>query len=175
MPGIPLHYGRKTPMMIRVRLQKKLFWKSRSTGWDSAICPPIGRGSMKKNVDYILRTLTQMKEFLDARNIKLDVGIYPDEFQVNEALLFRIFQTFNLEKDQFEVELPQRLLAEHCVSGNIEFMDLLDSFRREGAEKPLYLNRDSHWNPAGNELAADVLFRFLAPQIDAAFTAGKTE
>jgi len=132
--------------------------------------PAHKNGVYKKNIDFILQTFTQMKEFLDARNIKLVVGIYPAEFQVNGDLLTRVCQTFNIEKDQLNVALPQRILEEHFISQNIHYVDLLDSFRKEGKEKKLYLNRDTHWNPAGTELVSDMLFQSLVPQIDTIFT-----
>jgi hypothetical protein len=119
-----------------------------------------------ENIDFILTTFTQMKEFLDNRNIELAVGIYPDEFQVDEELLSQVFLTYNLERGDYDVDLAQRLLKRHLDDLNVNYTDLLDSFKKETLKRRLYLLRDTHWNPAGNEFAADLLFQFLLPHVD---------
>ena len=130
--------------------------------------PSRGKGAFGKNIDFILTTFTQMKEFLDARNIELAVGIFPDEFQVNENLLSQVLRTYNLERDEYDVDLAQRLLKKHLDDLNVNYTDLLGSFKKESMKRRLYLLRDTHWNPAGSEFAADLLFQFLLPHVDAA-------
>jgi hypothetical protein len=130
--------------------------------------PSREKGAFGKNIDFILTTFTQMKELLDARNIELVVGIYPDEFQVDEDLLSQVLQAYNLERDEYDIEFMQRLLKRHLDDLNVGYTDLLDSFKKEAMKRRLYLLRDTHWNPAGNELAADMLFQFLLPHVDTA-------
>ena len=45
----------------------------------------------QQQIDYIFQSIDKMKQLLRSRNIKFVVGIYPDEFQVNESLLNHIF------------------------------------------------------------------------------------
>jgi hypothetical protein len=129
--------------------------------------PSYARGVYGKNIDYILQAFNRMKELTDSRNIQLVAGIYPDEFQVDDDLMSRVFTTFNLERDQFDPELMQRLLRERLDSLKLDYVDLLGAFREKEKEERLFLLRDTHWNAAGIELAADRLFRFLVPKTDA--------
>ena len=52
-------------------------------------------------------------------------------------------------------------LAAHGVS----FFDLLPSFKREAATTRLYKPQDTHWNIAGNALAASTLAPVLREQL----------
>lgn len=128
--------------------------------------PSYREGKYGKNIEYILRTFDRMKELLDQRGIGLFVAIYPDEFQVNNALLARVFHAFNLPKDQYDIELMQRILHSHFEKEGICYIDMLDSYRAKNREEPLYLKRNTHWNRSGNMLAAEILFQVLSPRIN---------
>jgi hypothetical protein len=135
-----------------------------------SICqvPSYEKGIYSKNIEYILQSFSQMKELLDDHGIQLAVGIYPDEFQVDDALLDKIFQTYDLDRALFDTTLIQRVLEDHLRAANIDFVDLLGEFRAKGKDKRLYLLRNTHWNKDGIALAADLLFQFLVPKTDAA-------
>ncbi len=60
--------------------------------------------------------------------------------------------------------LGHRILREHLEAQAIPFVDLTDAFRRATAAETLYLERDTHWNAAGNRLAAAVLAQYLTEQ-----------
>jgi hypothetical protein len=49
---------------------------------------------------------------------------------------------------------------------DIPYIDLTDGFRAEGTKQDLYLFRGTHWNSAGNLLAADILFDELAKRVE---------
>ena len=94
------------------------------------------------------------------------MAIYPDEFQVNEALLKTIIEKFRLRPADFDLELAQNLLKSFLASKAIPFMDFLDRFRAEGKKQQLYLLRNTHWNKAGNQLAAEILFEDLVKRVN---------
>ena len=119
-------------------------------------------GIYRQNIDYIFQSIDGMKELLDSRNIKFVVGIYPDEFHVNENLLHQIFTKFELEKEHYELMFGQNLLKRYLESKKIQYIDMTEEFRAEGKKKPLYLPRDTHWNEAGNELAAKIIFKKIS-------------
>ncbi len=123
-------------------------------------------GRYKERIDYILNSISQMNALLKTRRIRFVVAIYPDEFQVNENLADEIFSKFGLERKDYELELQQRLLKEYLNSEGIPFVDLLDDLKREQRGQNLYKYRDTHWNDAGNELAANLLFDYLVGMID---------
>ena len=113
---------------------------------------------LQANVDYILQSISEMDALLKSRNIKLVVAIYPDEFQVNEPLLKGVFEKYKLKPEDYDLKLAQNLLKQFLESKGIPVIDFLDRFQAEGRKKDLYVPRDSHWNSAGNQLAADILF-----------------
>jgi len=112
-------------------------------------------------IRYIFQSISEMRDLLHSRDIGFVVGIYPDEFQVNSDLLNQVFERFSLEREDYDNELTQRILKEYLDLEHIPSVDFLDEFRRKGREIPLYLLRDTHWNEAGNELAAEIIFRYV--------------
>jgi len=123
-------------------------------------------GTYEKNIDFIFQSLSQMQNLAIANQIRLFVGIYPDEFQVNEKLQLQLFRDFGLEKTNYDLEFMQTLLSEYLDANRIPYVDLLKAFQTHGKTEPLYLCRNTHWNQAGNELAANIIFQYLLPQID---------
>jgi hypothetical protein len=94
------------------------------------------------------------------------VAIYPDEFQVNDTVLKAIFDKYKLNSQDYDLRLAQNLLKSFLQSKGIPFIDLLDRFRAEGKQHDLYSLRDTHWNCAGNQLAADILLEDLAKRVE---------
>jgi len=48
-----------------------------------------------------------------------------------------------------------------CRTHNIHCLDMLGQFQEQGKTGMLYASRDTHWNEAGNRLAADLIFKYL--------------
>lgn len=49
-----------------------------------------------------------------------------------------------------------------CRQNHIHCLDLLAQFQEQGKSPPLYILRDTHWIEAGNRLAAEAIFKYLA-------------
>ena len=113
------------------------------------------------NIDYILRSIAELAALLKAHQTRFVVAIYPDEFQVNQDLARAIFTRFKLNPDDYDLAFAQKLLQAFLDDKGIPCIDLLERFRAEGQRQPLYKLRNTHWNEAGNELAAQVLFDTL--------------
>lgn len=122
-------------------------------------------GTFDRHVKLIFDSLSAMQDLLEARKIKLLVAIYPDEFQVDEGLLNRVLERYGLSGEDFDVELPQKLLHKFLDSRGIPYVDLLDEFKSQGKNGGLYVPRDTHWNDKGNELAASILFSHLRERV----------
>jgi len=114
-----------------------------------------------RNVDYIFQSISEMNDLLKARNIKFMVAIYPDSTQVNSQLFDTLVTKFGLNREDYDLNLAQNELKAFLVSKQIPYLDLLETFRAEEPKRDLYLLHDAHWNKAGNELAAQVLFQYL--------------
>jgi len=99
------------------------------------------------------------------RNIDLAVAIIPDEIQVNPALRERVLATLGADKDHLDIALPNRVLDEQLAARRIDHCDLLERFTAPSGGEVRYKPNDSHWNRAGNRLAADALAECLAPRL----------
>lgn len=107
--------------------------------------------------------LEKIKRRCDERNIAFAVVLIPDEVQINKTLQSRVMQikAFNASPDEFDFTLPNKLMAEKLKEQHINFIDLLDDFARQSGQTPLYKPNDTHWNIAGNKLAAEVMQKRL--------------
>lgn len=106
------------------------------------------------------RTLDEILRRASAAQARVVPVIFPQTLQVSR-LHHDLYRRWRIEvSDEFLVERrPQdRLLAFYRARG-IEALDLLPAFRAATAQ--LYWDQDEHLNPAGDELAADEIARFL--------------
>jgi hypothetical protein len=113
------------------------------------------------NVDFIFRSLSEMQELLNGRHTKFVVAIFPDEVQVSPTQFDALVKKFGLRRDDFDLDLAQTRLKNFLQSQNIPYLDLLARLRQEAQQRELYRTRTTHWNLAGNQLAAEILFDFL--------------
>jgi hypothetical protein len=117
----------------------------------------------KTDFELAVTYLNLMKKLCDERNIRLAVVLIPDDVQVDQKLQARVLQNkeSNSTSDRLDFTLPNRLLAAKLKEEHIEFLDLFDEFAWVGKQTTLYKRNDSHWNIAGNRLAAEVIARDL--------------
>lgn len=113
---------------------------------------------------YIFEAIEEMNELLKSRGIKFMVAIFPDEFQVSSIQFDTLVEKFQLKKEDYDLDLAQRLLKTFLESKQIPYLDMLDRFRVEEKQRELYMFRNTHWNDAGNNLAAEILFQYLSAQ-----------
>ena len=126
------------------------------------------------NIEFIFQSLREMRDILKARGIPLLVAIFPDEFQVEDQLSSAVINKFNLDRNDYDLELMQKDLRAFLESENIPYVDMLERFREAGKRESLYLLRDTHWNSAGNHLAAAILEERLTPVMQVRLKTGAT-
>jgi hypothetical protein len=105
-----------------------------------------------------LAELREMRDACRRRGVVYAMTIIPDEFQVNPDLLDELLAAAAVPRDDVDVGLPQRRLLEFCRAENIPCLDLLPVF---AGRRDVYLPQDTHWNEAGNLLAAEALAEWL--------------
>ena len=93
------------------------------------------------------------------------VVLIPDEFQVDEEHRARLLAASGLTAADVDVDLPQRRLGEIFARSGIPYLDLLPVFRRQSRSERLYKLQDTHWNVAGNTLAAEELAAALKARL----------
>jgi hypothetical protein len=123
------------------------------------------REPLKKAFADAIGYLARIKELCDLIKIELRVVIIPDELQVNPILQTKVLKALNASSDEFDFALPNRYLNEQLQVHHIGFFDLLGNFSTASAQMNLYKPNNSHWNIAGNELAASILARYISNQI----------
>jgi lysophospholipase L1-like esterase len=91
------------------------------------------------------------------------VTVLPAEAQVDSAHQLRVASLLDRPAGALDFTQPNRLLGEALRAAGIEAVDLLPAFEARGRAARLYKPQDSHWNVAGNALAAEA----LAPVLEA--------
>lgn len=116
---------------------------------------PVFESDFAKAMSY----LTRIKQQCDERNISFAVVLIPDEVQINKTLESRVMliKGFNGDPNDFDFALPNKLMAAKLNEQKINFIDLLDNFASASTRTSLYKPNDTHWNIAGNKLAAEVI------------------
>lgn len=104
------------------------------------------------------RSLAATARLLRARGIPYVVAIIPRDVQVAQS-------KWNGQPPDQRIlhgDNPQQKFLAICRSHGIQCLDLLSDFRAVGAgPRELYFPTDPHWTPAGHELAASRLARFI--------------
>ena len=131
------------------------YFRMQVANWEQA-------SALRANETYIFDQMLAMRDLLGEQGIEFMVAAYPDEFQVDASLRQAVIERYQVNTSTYQWDRPQGLLWQFCTEHGIEFYDLLSTFREVHAQgQRLYLLNDSHWNEAGNTLAAQYLFDIL--------------
>ena len=130
--------------------------------WRSSICFQ----SIEKFTSLLGPSASQIQEIsriCRQRKIAFVVILIPDEFQVNRDLQDAIIESLGIprEKTMVDFSRPNRMLGQELDALGIEYLDLLPAFADASREARYYRLRDTHWNIAGNELAAEQIAEYL--------------
>ncbi|MBI3725577.1 SGNH/GDSL hydrolase family protein [bacterium] len=114
--------------------------------------PPLDEGwrAIEENLRGIVETSRRARA-------PLVVLVIPDEIQVDASLRTRIVEALKLDLADYDLEQPQRKVAELCRALDVPCVDVLDAFRERARSERVYLELDTHWNARGHELAAGLL------------------
>jgi hypothetical protein len=123
-----------------------------------AVCFRSSPDGMEKKWERTLAYLAELVQDCNNHGVPLAVVLIPDEFQVNPAVQADAIADAAVVPSVVDIELPQRRLRDFFNQHHVPCLDLLPAF----ADKPgTYAIRDTHWNVAGNRLAAEEISRWL--------------
>lgn len=106
------------------------------------------------------RTVADLRDICDlARGAGADclVVVIPDETQVDAALQDEVARAWGRPRGSIDFSRPTGAIVEALARAGIPALDLLPVFREAGRSQRLYKPRDTHWNVAGNRVAADAI------------------
>ncbi len=118
-------------------------------------------GLQKKAMYY----LNQISVICQEKGVDLVIVLIPDELQVNPQLQKNVREKFyaDVEESTWNMRLPNDRLIAEFDKRKIDYIDLYEYFTERPTEQ-LYRPRDTHWNIAGNNLAANVMHDYLLNQ-----------
>jgi hypothetical protein len=116
----------------------------------------------KDQLKRILPVLDHVREEVAKTGATYAIIIHPDQYQVETILRQQLVQKFGIDfEHDYDLNQPQDILKTYCESHKIPFLDLLPAFKAVGDQGGLYILHDSHYNQAGNALAAKEIYAFL--------------
>jgi hypothetical protein len=112
------------------------------------------------------RLLAQLDEDARSHGAQLFVVLIPTVFQVEPVRWTAMTEAAATAAPgaAWDVDKPNRLLADMLAARGIAYVDLLEPLRRAYAAdgRALYLPVDAHWNAVGHEKAAELIAAALA-------------
>ncbi len=116
-----------------------------------AVCIKNAPTSLERQWRRALADLEGIVQACQDRGVTLAVVLIPDEFQVNNAVLQDAMSDAGVTPEELDRDGPQRRLQALFAQRQVRCLDLLPALRQEPAT---YAPLDTHWNIAGNHLAA---------------------
>lgn len=118
--------------------------------------------TLQKQAMYFL---SQISVICKKKGIDLVIALIPDELQVSPQLQKKVREKFYLgiEEGRWNIMQPNNILTAELTKQKIDHIDLYKYFIERPTEQ-LYRPRDTHWNIAGNNLAANVIYDYLLSQ-----------
>lgn len=106
-----------------------------------------------------LAALKAIQAWCRLRKAEMVVILMPDEIQVNPQLKERVRQMYfsHLQRLPYNLDFANDWMHQQLKKAGMPYIDLLEPFRKKAQHQVLYRPNDSHWNIAGNALAAQIL------------------
>ena len=112
----------------------------------------------------IFASILSMKKYCDSHGMTFLLTIYPWGHQVNEKEW--IPQRWDFIPHGARVsDRSIRIVEDFAEANSIALLNVFAAFRAYNGGRPLYYGEDMHWTPAGHELMARELERFMLSQI----------
>jgi hypothetical protein len=105
--------------------------------------------------------LQRFADLTRSKGIRLILLALPTQYQVHEELWKHHFTTFGLDPREYDLEKPQALLREFCLTRGIEYVDVLPALRARAADHRLFYPIASYMTPVGHRIVASEIAAYL--------------
>ncbi|MHB8834365.1 MAG: forkhead box protein [Candidatus Methylomirabilia bacterium] len=121
-----------------------------------------------------VKLLEEMRRTAAGAGVRFLVVLYPSQLQVYPDYRQEMFDSVaslrgyrSLAADRIDPGLPNRYLLDWCARSGADCFDLTPYLSREARResRPLYIEREAHWNILGNRLAAAGESAFLESEL----------
>jgi hypothetical protein len=116
---------------------------------------------LSADVERAVRDIADIRDIARGAGADCLVVLIPDETQVDGALQAEVARAWDRPLASIDFARPTRMVAAALARAGVETLDLLPAFRAAATETRLYKPRDTHWNLAGNRLAASEIVPVL--------------
>ncbi len=124
----------------------------------------------RRAVDMTLDSLDSIRRWCDDRRAAMILLVIPSSWQVYDWERAKWAEAFQIAESEWDVDRPQRLLAEWAARRNVTVLDLLPAFRAHHERQPderLYFYPDGHLNMSGHHLAGALLADVIRTRVPA--------
>lgn len=156
--GSPYRYDPETPSLRRgmfrgiLKRRARLFDRS-ATDWFEA------------RLARIEELLIEFQSAVEHEGRRFVVLVLPDELQLDEPLFSSVIEDLGRSAEEYDVERPNRRFGEVCEAAGIPFLDLLPGLRERSKGARVYHPYDTHWNPAGNDIVAQLVRELVLDEL----------
>ena len=121
----------------------------------------VNNKKFPEELNHAIYYLKQIRNICKSHSINLIVVIIPDELQINHDLLREVKGAYypNLDENKWDTGLPSRLLSNELDKLGISYINLYEDF--SSSSDQLYKPRNTHWNIAGNKMAATIIYEHI--------------
>ncbi len=123
----------------------------------------VGDRQFERDLGSTMDALLAVRRICRERGIDLLVVLLPAEIQVDPNLQTKVTATFeHSARVRWDFSAPSRALSAALAQAGVPRLDLYRAFAAAAKSQRLYKPLDTHWNLAGNRLAASVIYDFIA-------------
>jgi hypothetical protein len=121
-----------------------------------------GNHTLQRTAKLVFYYLSKINSICKHERIKFIVVVAPDEIQINDTLRQEVIKDYySKSRNKWDNTLPIAVLTGGLSKLGITYINLYPYFKEKSGER-LYKPQDSHWNIAGNKLAAGIMQKNIA-------------
>ncbi len=123
------------------------------------ICRKAPSPAIERGFAGVAMFFDELQRIGREQGLDIAVAIAPDQYQVD--LSFQAELLARVHAKDFDMSLPQKRIMALLEERGIAAVDLLPELRRVAFAREVYLERDTHWNVAGNRVVAQYVLKAM--------------